>query len=178
MTTVIQSGCVPNKTRLVVAFDSPFQIMATETGVDEFFGYTFDEIRGQSIGILQGPRTDSALLQTGIRNAAQFETTSITLILYDRFSHPLQFTVFCAPFHNGSDLPAGCLMMLESTGIPIHGASQHTRDGLEERFGARALVSSEWPNIIQTVSDDFTAMFGLSRSLVVGQSLHAAIGGP
>eukprot|EP00292_Cryptomonas_paramecium_P005854 CAMPEP_0113692478 /NCGR_PEP_ID=MMETSP0038_2-20120614/19102_1 /TAXON_ID=2898 /ORGANISM="Cryptomonas paramecium" /LENGTH=412 /DNA_ID=CAMNT_0000614385 /DNA_START=73 /DNA_END=1308 /DNA_ORIENTATION=+ /assembly_acc=CAM_ASM_000170 len=153
--------------RFVVSFEPPHQILATEVGTDEFLGFYGDEIRGQSFTMFYGPNTDAPCVHSYIKNTASFKTSVVNLSFYQRNGHERTFRTTFSPFSNNTENIGACLIVLEPSENNV----------VESCNGARMLISSEWPNTIQSVNEEFTKIFGLSNFDLIGKSprmIHGA----
>ena len=149
---------------LVNSYD-PFHIVFAEDL--DVLGYCPQEIVGKSIFILVGPETDRELLHQAIINAGVHSCASkFSLVMYDRSGHGRHVTVTCEYENVEYDSTSYCRLTIELSDVLLLSSVY------EETLHAWALVSAEWPHVVETVNDRFILQFGLPAQAIVGQNLH------
>jgi hypothetical protein len=108
-----------SKPKAIVSLVSPHKLLMLSKDFCDLFGFSVEsEICGRAVKILQGPRTDSGLLVSAIKNAAMGMTTCTNVVLYDREGADIELEIKFSPYMSGDDMLAGCLLELLSP-VPV-----------------------------------------------------------
>eukprot|EP00291_Cryptomonas_curvata_P026313 CAMPEP_0172174104 /NCGR_PEP_ID=MMETSP1050-20130122/13461_1 /TAXON_ID=233186 /ORGANISM="Cryptomonas curvata, Strain CCAP979/52" /LENGTH=257 /DNA_ID=CAMNT_0012846007 /DNA_START=175 /DNA_END=945 /DNA_ORIENTATION=- len=160
------SPYLQGKARLIVRLESPYQILATEFGLNELLGYTAEDVHGRPIQILQGPETDEIQLLSAIKQTALLRTTTLRTAFYERSGLGKLACVTFAPFHDNRKVLTGCMITVENLN------EGRPSESFEEEICAKALISAEQSDIVQMINEDFIHMFGFSHREAIGESLR------
>jgi len=97
-----KEGCMTDDLRLEVYLEAqpPFQIMWTTKDWSDFCGYTTEELRGQTMKIIQGPATDKERAMILCDGAVERKCAETTLINYTKSRIPFRHTVRIEPLVN------------------------------------------------------------------------------
>ena len=95
---------------LVVMGEEPFCVVQMS---ETIFGYSSDELYGQSILALCGPWTDSLLLFCAISEACVMKSKSVEVFLRDKVGRKRFCKVSCSPAEGRSGYPASCILLFE-----------------------------------------------------------------
>jgi hypothetical protein len=153
---------------LVVSFEAPHKLLASEASQQSCLGYDTVGLRGQTFDIFKGPRTDAIRLSNAIKQTSFCVSTSLQSILYDRLGRWNTFLVTCSPFLDDTGLPSACKISFESS-------AAITMD--------ESLQISSWPRILVTIDNDnltivlacskFTEAFGFAPDCLLGLSISS-----
>ena len=148
---------------LIISVEPPSSILATETGLDEILEHRTEDLRYQTIEVLEGPETDRALVRTAISRTARRESSKYQLMLYDRFGRSRRKLVSFSPYYDAPGTSVACMVSIEDSEALL------IQEALDACSNAQALLSTEWPFHFQQVNGEFAAMFECSPSDVLGQ---------
>eukprot|EP00291_Cryptomonas_curvata_P027499 CAMPEP_0172211582 /NCGR_PEP_ID=MMETSP1050-20130122/36485_1 /TAXON_ID=233186 /ORGANISM="Cryptomonas curvata, Strain CCAP979/52" /LENGTH=487 /DNA_ID=CAMNT_0012892055 /DNA_START=100 /DNA_END=1559 /DNA_ORIENTATION=+ len=158
------------KAEIVVSLEAPHLVVRANEEIRGLLDYSEAEILGRSIKILLGPQTDSIVIHSSIKSASFSKSSIAHVVLYGKIGQCRNVIVSCSPFLDEGGGLSGCLMLLESSeAIKITQA-------LENNSFAKALISAEYPHMVQMVNDEFTYLFGFTPSQVMGRSLRTIHG--
>jgi hypothetical protein len=152
--------------KMVVSIEPPYQILATETGVDEILLHSAEDLRRQTIDVFEGPRTDRSLFRIAIQKTAVRESSKYQLILYDRYGQSHNNSVTFSPYHDATGTKLACMMAIEESD-PIL-----LQDVFKDNVYAQALVSAEAPYHLQMINDEFSSIFRFAREDISGQTMN------
>ena len=159
-----------NSAQMIVSVESPNVVLKADPGVHDLLGYTAEEICGRSIKILHGPKTDSVILHSAIKNAAVYQTCTVQATLYGRSGQGRIVMATCSPYQSGDGSFLGCLLEIEnSEAITL-------KQALADDQTAKSIVNASRPHNIETVSAQFSDLFGLNQSQVLGRTLRVIHG--
>ncbi len=99
---------------VVVTFYSPHRISAHSQGEETILGCSVDLLRGRSIQIFQGPKSDWLQLSAAIKNAELKTPVTIEMDLYDIHGKCERKLVGCTPVCNAGGKPLGCRVSISS----------------------------------------------------------------
>ncbi len=107
------------KPRAVVSLVSPHKLLMLSKDFCELFGFSVEsEICGRAVKVLHGPRTDTGLLVSAIKNAAVMVSTTCTnVVLYDREGTDIELEIKFSPYMSGDEALAGCLIELSPLSV-------------------------------------------------------------
>ena len=153
--------------RIVVSVESPHIVLRADSGVVDLLGYTTEEICGRSIKILHGPRTDAVILHSAIKNVAFSQSCPVQATLYSRTGQELLVMATCSPYQESDGMFVGCLLDIEdSEAVTLKQALA------SDNPVAMAIITASRPHTIETVSAEFSELFGLNQSQVLGRTLR------
>ena len=160
---------------IVVSLEKPFRILASKGNASGVLGYADDEVRGQLLDMFQGQGTRSFLLQCAIENASLAETTRITgLVLCDKWGRSGAVDATFSPFTGGGGAILGCHISFDST------EAIALAEALDDVLypGAKAIVSAEYPHMVEIVNFQLTKMLGFSHNQSAGRGLVGLVCSP
>eukprot|EP00291_Cryptomonas_curvata_P019340 CAMPEP_0172163938 /NCGR_PEP_ID=MMETSP1050-20130122/7556_1 /TAXON_ID=233186 /ORGANISM="Cryptomonas curvata, Strain CCAP979/52" /LENGTH=142 /DNA_ID=CAMNT_0012834197 /DNA_START=281 /DNA_END=706 /DNA_ORIENTATION=+ len=131
---------------LAVSFPSPYTIVLADQGLQPLLGYSPEELRGHSLQILEGQKTDYKLLCLAIEQAAHNRPSTVSIVLYDRFGQPRCIACSCSPLCGPTGVPDACLLALDESEVAS------LADAISEAPCAKALVSADPSHTIQLVN--------------------------
>ena len=158
------------KAEIVVSLEVPHLVIRSNSGIRGLLDYNESEILGRSIKILLGPQTDSIVIHSSIKSSSFLKSTVAHVVLYGKMGQCRNVIVSCSPFHDEGGSLTGCLMLLENS------EAVTLKQALEGSSCAKALISAEYPHMVQMVNDEFTCEFGFTQSQVMGRSLRTIHG--
>jgi hypothetical protein len=100
--------------RLIVSFEYPHRIIATEVASNEFLGYLDVELHGHSLMILFRLSTDIELTLSAISEAAMLRSTTISACLRNKEGLNQMFSMSTFPFRGHEGTLVGCMILFGS----------------------------------------------------------------
>ena len=100
------------RTTLIVSLDNSFPILVCDTGITRLLGYSVDDITGQSIARICGPKTDLLLLCSCIGETAVGTSNSARLVLYAASGQSRSICAWVCPLPDSRGIFLGCTITL------------------------------------------------------------------
>ena len=98
---------------IFVSLQAPHRISAYSFNDEVLLGYSMELLRGRSIKIFHGPKTEITKLTAAIKNSALNTPVSVELDLYDRDGICHRVAVACTPFCGAGGAPVACRISIQ-----------------------------------------------------------------
>ena len=150
---------------LIVTFEARHKILLTEGATQCVLGYSEELLRGRTLNVLQGPRTDPARLSSAIKLSSFCITSSLQMDLYDCDGRCRTLLVTCQPFFGFEGTAEACKLSFESSqAITLDEAL-----GMVNGPKAIASVGESYDDAnLQLINADFTRFSGFSAAELLG----------
>ena len=90
-----------HEARVITQADAPHAILHVNAAWTELCGYTFDECRGRSLAILQGPKTDRTTVSELMHDVAHRRASHMVVTNYNKRGEPFQNYLRVFPLSSG-----------------------------------------------------------------------------
>ncbi len=150
--------------KMFVSMEFPHRIIAVDG--NSLLGYSPQYLVGQSIQVLEGHHTDSAMFHNAIIAAVINGPREFQIALYDIGGRCKNLDISCIPQYGCSGSCSCCQIILGISDAMLLSSV------FEQTSCAWALVSAEWPHFVEIVNNLFNTQFGLSEYEIIGQNLH------
>lgn len=102
---------------LVLSLLKPHKILFASAEMCELLGYEEAELKGRSLNMIQGPKTNSSALTAAIKNTGLLSSGEVTTMFYASDGSERQITAACVPYLSDSGDLAGCTLQLTSDAV-------------------------------------------------------------
>ena len=158
----------PQPCVMIVSIDPPYVILEVRSARNKkILGFGEDTLRGCSIQIFQGPKTDANLMTSVIADCKSFKTSTIQIDLYDKLKQRHKILAILSPHSDALGVIVGCMLSIEpSRAIFLSKA-------LEDSSNAKILVSSDPNGMIELVSKEFCREFSVLPDQILGKPVNS-----
>ena len=144
---------------MLVAIEFPFQVLSVEEFGIPVLKLGPDDLVGQSVLRIIGPKTDRTMFVSAILGAAKLESVLAQFIVYDLSGEARRAIVSIRPFIHSKC----CQVTIEAS------EALALNDGLYDSHCPFTILGAESPHRIKTVNDSFLDKFGCTLPQTVGQ---------
>ena len=95
-------------TSVVVSFTAPHRISTYYSDQDSVLGYSRDLLRGRTIKLFFGPKTDETRILAAIKKCAELNTTIANTAVYDIYGECIKSSLTFSPFCGSGGMPVAC----------------------------------------------------------------------
>mmetsp|Transcript_3379 Transcript_3379/g.8025 ORF Transcript_3379/g.8025 Transcript_3379/m.8025 type:complete len:459 (+) Transcript_3379:273-1649(+) len=160
---------------LVISVIPPFSILAVSPAWTELFGFREQEIVGRSMRMVQGPQTNVRDLSEGIKKAAETaKSFQAAFMFYTKRMEARMMTIDVSPEHDDEDGEEGTVSHAVVT--MDHSDWVPKKIAFAEDSRAKAVILADKPQSVVSISQQFSDMYQLQESMIVGRTMRAIFG--